>query len=180
MVKKITRLLLVSLPAMVLMTTTVLAHDLLSEFSPNPGVNEGVVEFFFDNYEMASFIGVTVFDTAGAQIAGGITDAMGRFDFSTYENVGHLIGRYDDEHIQIHIVAERDMYIVGMNFAGTYVPYNQLDQLLRGFVLSRWWLNIFVLVVPGGIMVASVIFFGAKVYLTKSEKGGAKQNEQSA
>jgi hypothetical protein len=180
MVKKITRSLLFSVLAM-LLTTTVLAHELWSEFSPNPGVNEGVVEFFFDNYELASFIGVTVFDTGGVQIAAGVTDAMGRFDFSAYENVGHLIGRYDDEHIQIHIVAERTMYIVGMDFAGTYVPYHQLDQLLRGFVLSRWWLNIFVLVIPGGIFAASVVFFGVKVYLTKTDKkGGVGQNEQTA
>jgi len=177
MAKKIARFLLLSVLAAVLMTTTVSAHELFSEFTPNPGVNEGVVEFFFDNYELASFIGVSVFNTAGEEIASGVTDAMGRFDFSQFENVGHLIGRYDDEHIRIHVVAERNMYIVGMDFAGTYVPYNQLDQLLRGFVLSRWWLNIFALVIPGGILVASVVFFGVKVNLTKSnKKGGVEQN----
>jgi len=181
MVKKTTRLLLSCILAMTLLTTTVLAHELLSDFSPNPGINEGVVEFFFDNFELASFLEVTVFDTSGAQIATGFTDVMGRFDFTAFENVGHLIGRYDDEHIQIHIVAERNMYIVGMDFAGTYVPYEQLDELLRSFVLSRWWLNIFVLAIPGGILVASIVFFGVKVHLTKSnKKGGVEQNEQIA
>jgi|GEM_PF-1215720 len=181
MAKKIMYLLLCSVLGLVLLHTKVSAHTLMSEFSPNPGVNEGVVEFFFDNYELASFLEVTVFDTGGVQVAAGFTDGMGRFDFSAFENAGHLIGRYDDEHIQIHVVAERNIYIVGMDFAGTYIPYHQLDQLLRSFVLSRWWLNIFVLVIPGGILVASIVFFVVKVSLAKSNrKGGVEQNEQMA
>jgi len=162
--------LLVCLFAMLIMSKTAHAHATMSEFYPNPNVNEGVVRFFFDDDEFMSHVSVTVYDTFGAQIGSGTTDARGQFDFTGFENAGHLIARYDADHIQIHVVAESGAYIVGKNFAGTYIPYALLGDLLRSIVVSRWWFGIYVLVIPGVIFALSLVFF----IITK--KRGGKQN----
>jgi len=172
MVKKIAGTILCIVLVVIMLGTSVFAHELNSEFSPNPGVNEGVVEFFFDNYELASFIEVRVFNTQGVEIYVGRTDGMGRFDFSSFEHVGHLRGRYDDEHIQIHVVAQGQGYIIGKDFGGTYVPYEQIGDLLSNFVWSRFLLNIFVWAIPGGVLAVSVIFFVVKMRLAKPKQGG--------
>ena len=145
----------------------VYAHAPMSDFYPNPGVNEGVVRFFFDDDEFMSDVSVTVYDTFGVQIGTGVTDARGHFDFSGFENVGHLIARYDADHIQIHVVAASGAYIVGKNFGGTYIPYDQLGALLRDIVVSRWWFGIYVLAIPGGIFALSLVFF-----IVTKRKGG--------
>ena len=141
------------------MSAVVYAHAPMSEFYPNPGVNEGVVRFFFDDDEFMSYVSVTVYDTFGAQIGAGTTDARGQFDFTGFENAGHLIARYDADHIQIHVLAASGAYIVGKNFGGTYIPYEQLGALLRSFVVSRWWFEIYVVAIPGGIFALSLILF---------------------
>jgi len=146
------------------------AHAPMSDFYPNPGANEGVVRFFFDDDEFMSHVSVTVYDTFGAQIGAGTTDARGHFDFTGFENVGHLIARYDADHIQIHVVAASGAYIVGKNFGGTYIPYDQLGVLLRGIVVSRWWFGIYALAIPGGIFALSLFFFIA----AKTKKRGGK------
>ena len=163
--------LLFCLSVALFMGAKVHAHATMSDFYPNPGVNEGVVRFFFDDDEFMSHVYVTVYDTFGVQIGTGATDARGRFDFTRFENAGHLIARYDADHIQIHVVAEGGAYIVGKNFAGTYIPYDQLGALLRGFVVSRWWFGIYVVAIPGGIFALSLVFF----IITTKKKGG-KQN----
>ena len=150
---------IICISMVMLMSTIALAHGTLSEFHPNPGANEGVIRFFFDDDEFMSHVEVTVYDTSGVQIAVSETDARGLFDFSGFENVGHVIARYDAEHIQIHVVAEGGGYIVGQNFGGTYVSHNNLGTLLRNFVLARWWLGIYVLVIPAVIFAASLVFF---------------------
>ena len=155
--------------AMLFMTVAVYAHATMSEFYPNPGVNEGVVRFFFDDDEFMSNVTVTVYDIFGAQIATGATDAVGHFDFTGFENAGHLIARYDAEHIQIHVVAEGGAYIVGQNFAGTYIPHEQVGDLLRSFVVSRWWFGIYVIAIPGGVFVLSLICF-----IVAKKKGGKR------
>ena len=152
------------------MGATVYAHATMSEFYPNPGVNEGVVRFFFDDDEFMSDVSVTVYDTFGAQIGTGTTDARGHFDFSGFENAGHLIARYDADHIQIHALVEGGAYIVGKNFGGTYIPYAHLGYLLRSFVVSRWWFGVYVLTIPGVIFALSLVFF-----ITMKKRGG-KQN----
>jgi len=159
MAKKIAHLLSFSIFAMILLTTTVFAHETMSEFWPNPGVNEGVVEFFFDTSDPMYDVEVTVFDLNGEQIAVSRTDERGMLDFTAFSNVGHLIARYDAEHIQIHVVAEGSAYIIGKDFGGTYVSYSQLGELLRSFVLARWWMNIYVIAIPAAIFAVSLIYF---------------------
>jgi len=151
--------LLVCLFAMLIMSKTAHAHATMSEFYPTPGVNEGVVRFFFDDDEFMSHVSVTVYDTFGGLIGSGTTDARGQFDFSGFENAGHLIARYDADHIQIHVVAEGGAYIVGKNFGGTYIPYALLGDLLRSFVVARWWFGIYALAIPGGIFALALAFF---------------------
>lgn len=170
MAKKTARLLICGIAAVVLMATTALAHETMSEFWPNPGVNEGVVEFFFDTTDPMDNVEVTVFDINGEQIATGVTDERGMFDFTAFSNVGHLIARYDAEHIQIHVVAEGGAYIIGKDFGGTYVGYSQLNDLLRSFVLARWWLNIYVIAIPGAIFVVSIAYFVIKKRAKKIQK----------
>jgi len=155
---------------MLFIGTSVYAHAPMSEFYPNPNVNQGVVRFFFDDDEFMSHVSVTVYDTFGVQIGSGTTDARGQFDFTGFENAGHLIARYDADHIQIHVLAEGGVYIVGKNFGGTYIPYAHLGYLLRSFVVSRWWFGVYVLAIPGGIFALSLVFF----IITK--KRGGKQN----
>ena len=167
---KKTRSLLLYFFAVLLISATVHAHAPMSEFYPNSGVNEGVVRFFFDDDEFMSHVSVTVYDTFGMQIGAGTTDARGHFDFSGFENTGHLIARYDADHIQIHVVAEGGAYIVGQNFAGTYIPHTLLGDLLRSFVVSRWWFGIYVLAIPGVIFALSLVFF------IVSKKKGGKQH----
>jgi len=157
--RKIISLLLLSIVAAIFTATTAYAHATMSEFYPNPNVNEGVVRFFFDDDEFMSHVAITVYDTFGTQIATATTDARGHFDFSGLANVSHVIARYDAEHIQIHSVAVGGAYIVGKSFGGTYVAYAHLGYLLRSFVLARYWLNIFVLVIPAAVFVISLVFF---------------------
>ena len=152
------------------MSAAVYAHATMSEFYPNPGVNQGVVRFFFDDDEFMSGVSVTVYDTSGAQIGTGTTDARGHFDFTGFENAGHLIARYDADHIQIHVLVEGGAYIVGKNFGGTYIPYAHLGYLLRGFVVSRWWFGVYAVAIPGVIFALSLVFF-----ITMKKRGG-KQN----
>ena len=156
--KNLARVVVCVLAAM-LLGTTAFAHATMSEFYPNPGSSEGVIRFFFDDDEFMSNVEVTVYDTFGTQIAAGVTDAHGHFDFSGLGDVGHVIARYDAEHIQIHVVAEGGGYIIGKGFGGTYVSYSQLNELLRSFVLARWWLGIYVLAIPGAIFAVALIFF---------------------
>ena len=151
--------LLLWLFAVLFVSAAVYAHAPMSDFYPNPGVNEGVVRFFFDDDEFMSDVSVTVYDTFGVHIGTGTTDARGQFDFTGFENVGHLIARYDADHIQIHVVAAGGAYIVGKNFGGTYIPYDQLGALLRSFVVSRWWFGIYVVAIPSGIFALSLVFF---------------------
>ena len=167
---KRTSSLLLYLVAGLIMSATVYAHATMSEFYPNPAVNQGVVRFFFDDDEFMSHVSVTVYDTFGVQTGTGTTDARGHFDFTRFENAGHLIARYDADHIQIHVLVEGGTYIVGKNFGGTYIPYAHLGYLLRSFVVSRWWFGIYVLVIPGVIFALSLVFF----IITK--KRGGKQN----
>jgi len=157
--RKITCLLLLSLFAAATMTTNVFAHATMSEFYPNPNVNAGVVRFFFDDDEFMSNVAVTVYDTFGAQIATGTTDERGHFDFSALANVGHVIARYDAEHIQIHTVHASGAYIVGKDFGGTYVSYDQLEDLLRSFVLARYWLGVYAVTIPAVIFAVALLFF---------------------
>ena len=118
--EKITRLLLFGAFAAIFMSMGVLAHDTMSEFYPNPDKNEGVIQFFYSNDDLMSNLAVTVYDIYGAEIGVGTTDANGLFDFSGFENAGHIIARADDEHIQIHVVAEGGAYVVGKNFGGKF------------------------------------------------------------
>ncbi|MCL2224171.1 MAG: hypothetical protein FWB96_04280 [Defluviitaleaceae bacterium] len=152
-----------------IMTSAVFAHDTMSEFYPNPNVNEGVVQFFFDNDELMSNIEVTVYNTAGLRIAEGTTCDKGLFDFTALEAVGHIIARYDAEHIQIHVVAEGGAYIVGQNFGGTYVSHTRLGELMRSFVLARYWLTLYALAIPAVIFVISLVFF---IVVSKKDRGG--------
>ena len=158
-IQKVMYTVLFCISAVALSSVTAFAHDTMSEFYPNPGVNEGVILFSFDNNELMSNVRVTVYDTFGEQIATDTTDAAGLFDFSGFDNVGHVIARYDDEHIQIHTVAAGGAYIVGQNFGGTYVSHSQLGELLRSFVLARYWLTVFVILIPAVLFAASLVFF---------------------
>lgn len=164
--RKITGLFL-AIFAAAMMTATAFAHATMSEFYPNPNVNEGVVRFFFDDDEFMSNVAVTVYNTFGEQIATGTTDGRGHFDFSGFANVGHVIARYDAEHIQIHTVAEGGAYIVGKNFGGTYVAYSQLNDLLRSFVLARYWLTVYVIAIPAALFAVSLVFF---IVVTRNSK----------
>ena len=167
---KIICALLASLLAMIFMSTAVAAHATLSAFYPNTNVNEGVVRFFFDDDEFMSHVEVRVYDTFGVLITTATTDARGHFDFSGFANAGHLIARYDADHIQIHVVAEGGAYIVGASFGGTYIPYAQLGELLRNIVVSRWWMGIYIVAIPGVLFALALICFAVTM------KKGGKRN----
>jgi len=77
------------------MSARVHAHATMSDFYPNPGVNKGVVRFFFDDDEFMSNVSVTVYNTFGTQIGARTTHKRGHFNLRGLENVGHLIARYD-------------------------------------------------------------------------------------
>ena len=79
--KKIVRMLLISIFAMIFLSTTVFAHALLTvEIEP------GLIQFIFDDGDAMENAFISVYDESGTEIATGATDSLGRFDYSNYVN----------------------------------------------------------------------------------------------